>query len=211
MSPQARLVLLADPSKVAPLHPSRPHTIGREANNLLWRDVEPITDSDGRLNVQLHVRGKTGQRIAVPHIDVKRILDSKRQREGAADADEFLFRMPSGSKIINLNDRFDAFLKHIGLTHSSAGEKFTLYSLRHFYAVRAIQRDIDIYTISRNMGTSVQIIQSYYGRTATPMSMATTLGGRVRVPTKQPRKPAKPKTKKPTMLSGSASPSDSEG
>lgn len=35
MSPQARLVLLSDPSKVAPLHPQRPHTIGREANNLL--------------------------------------------------------------------------------------------------------------------------------------------------------------------------------
>lgn len=35
MSPQARLVLLRDPTKVAPLHPARPHTIGREANNLL--------------------------------------------------------------------------------------------------------------------------------------------------------------------------------
>jgi len=35
MSPQARLVLLSDPSKVAPLHPARPHTIGREANNML--------------------------------------------------------------------------------------------------------------------------------------------------------------------------------
>lgn len=35
MTSQARLVLLRDPSKVAPLHPARPHTIGRAANNLL--------------------------------------------------------------------------------------------------------------------------------------------------------------------------------
>lgn len=35
MSAQARLVLLRDPTKVAPLHPERPHTIGREAGNLL--------------------------------------------------------------------------------------------------------------------------------------------------------------------------------
>jgi len=35
MSAEARLVLLSDPSKVAPLHPTRPHTIGREASNLL--------------------------------------------------------------------------------------------------------------------------------------------------------------------------------
>jgi len=41
MSPQARLVLLSDPSKVAPLHPARPHTIGRAANNLLSM---PTTD-----------------------------------------------------------------------------------------------------------------------------------------------------------------------
>ena len=31
-----------------------------EANNLLVRDIVPITDSDGRPNVQLHVNGKTG-------------------------------------------------------------------------------------------------------------------------------------------------------
>lgn len=35
MSAPARLVLLHDPAKVAPLHPARPLTIGREANNLL--------------------------------------------------------------------------------------------------------------------------------------------------------------------------------
>ncbi len=35
MSAQACLVLLRDPTKVAPLHPERPHTIGREAGNLL--------------------------------------------------------------------------------------------------------------------------------------------------------------------------------
>jgi hypothetical protein len=35
MSLQARLVLLSDASKVAPLHPSLPHTIGRAANNRL--------------------------------------------------------------------------------------------------------------------------------------------------------------------------------
>jgi integrase len=148
-----------------------------EANNLLWRDVEPISDSDGRPNVQLHVRGKTGQRIAVPHIDVKRLLDDRREREGEVSGDAYVFRMPSGTKIINLNDQFDAFLKHIGLTHSSAGEKFTLYSLRHFYAVRGIQRDIDIYTVARNMGTSVQMIEQYYGKHATPPTRARKLGG----------------------------------
>ena len=30
------------------------------------RDVVPITDSDGRPNVQLHVNGKTGARVVIP-------------------------------------------------------------------------------------------------------------------------------------------------
>lgn len=64
-----------------------------------------------------------------------------------------------------------------GLTHNAAGSKHSLYSLRHFYAVRAIARDIDIYTIARNMGTSVQMIEQYYGRHATTTERATKLGG----------------------------------
>ena len=33
---------------------------------------------------------------------------------------------------------------------------------------------------ARNMGTSVQIIEQYYGKQATPAMMATQLGGRVK-------------------------------
>ena len=72
-----------------------------EANKLRVRDVVPIADSDGRPNVQFNVDGKTGARTVIPHIDVNRILESKRQREGVVDGDAYLFRMPSGSKIIN--------------------------------------------------------------------------------------------------------------
>ena len=148
-----------------------------EANELRARDVEAITDADGRQNVQFHVRGKTGARIVVPHIDVKKIIDGIRERRPHMQADDFLFAMPSGGRIITLADQFNAFLEGIGLTHNSAGEKYTLYSLRHFYAVRAIARDIDIYTIARNMGTSVQMIEQYYGKHATTTARARKLGG----------------------------------
>ena len=148
-----------------------------EANELRARDVEAITDADGRANVQFSVRGKTGARVVVPHIDVKKVIDGIRERRPNMQADEFLFAMPSGDRIITLADQFNAFLEGIGLTHNSAGEKYTLYSLRHFYAVRAIARDIDIYTIARNMGTSVQMIEQYYGKHATTTARARKLGG----------------------------------
>ena len=148
-----------------------------EANELRARDVEAISDADGRANVQFSVRGKTGARIVVPHIDVKKVIDAMRERRPNMQADEFLFAMPSGDRIITLADQFNAFLEGIGLPHNSAGEKYTLYSLRHFYAVRAIARDIDIYTIARNMGTSVQMIEQYYGKHATTTARARKLGG----------------------------------
>ena len=39
-----------------------------------------------------------------------------------------------------------------------------------------IQKGVPVFDIARNMGTSVQIIESYYGRSATPVALATRLG-----------------------------------
>jgi integrase len=52
-----------------------------------------------------------------------------------------------------------------------------LYSLRHFYAVLSLRRGIGVFDVARNMGTSVQVIQQYYGKHATPRKLATQLGG----------------------------------
>lgn len=149
-----------------------------EANELKVRDVQPIKDDEGRENVQLHIRGKTGARVVVPHIDAKAIIDALLARRGNPDADDWLFVMNDGSKIDNLRDQFDRMLEEYKLTHNAAGAKHSLYSLRHFYAVRAITRGVDIYTIARNMGNSVQVIEEYYGKNATTTARATVLGGK---------------------------------
>jgi hypothetical protein len=84
--------------------------------------------------------------------------------------------MYDGNKIITLIDQFKALLTSINLSENRDKEKYTLYSLRHFYAVRMISRSIPIYDIAKNMGTSVQMIEKYYGKQATPLSLATKLG-----------------------------------
>jgi hypothetical protein len=40
-----------------------------------------------------------------------------------------------------------------------------------------IRAGIDIYMIARNMGTSVAMIEAYYGKSATPAARAAQLGG----------------------------------
>jgi hypothetical protein len=48
--------------------------------------------------------------------------------------------------------------------------------LRHFYAVNALRNGVGVFEVARNMGTSVQIIQEYSGKQATPTVFATRLG-----------------------------------
>ena len=148
-----------------------------EANNLRIKDVQPFTDGLGRKNYRFIVRGKTGERDVIPRTICVRYIDRMLARRDKPKPNEWLFAMKTGTKVITLIDQFDKVIKEAGIRTNSQGEKFSLYSLRHFYAVMGLRNGIGIYDIARNMGTSVQMIQSYYGRQATPISMATTLGG----------------------------------
>lgn len=158
------------------------HTLGMsgirvgEANSLRVRDVEAVTDIEGRQTIQLHVRGKTGTRTVQPHIELKPIIDALLQRRGEAKPNDLLFVMPDGSPIITLIDQFNTFLKFLSLTHNAAGERYTLYSLRHYYAVRSLGR-ADIYAVAQNMGTSVAMIEQYYGKHGISPERARKLGG----------------------------------
>ena len=55
------------------------------------------------------------------------------------------------------------------------GGHLTLYSLRHFYAVMALRKH-GVFEVARNMGTSVPVINAYYGKHATSKTFATKLG-----------------------------------
>ena len=168
-----------------------------EANNLRIKDVQPFKDELGRKNYRFIVRGKTGERDVIPRVICVKYVDRLLARREKPKADEWLFAMKTGTKVITLIDQFDKVIDAAGMRTNTHGEKFSLYSLRHFYAVMGLRGGIGIYDIARNMGTSVQMIQSYYGRQATPLSMATTLGGKA-VAKKAPakKKPAKEKAAK---------------
>ncbi|MGY3354800.1 integrase [Bradyrhizobium sp. GM0.4] len=84
--------------------------------------------------------------------------------------------MPDGSKITTLIDQLTAALKEAGVERSTFGEKYSIYSLRHFYAVQALRNGVGVFEVARNMGTSVEIIQEYYGKQATAAVFATRLG-----------------------------------
>lgn len=166
-----------------------------EANNLRESDVQPFVDEKGNKNYLMKVQGKTGTRIVIPRTTstrfVERVLARNEQRRTEEETKErsvrtpkrkqedkgdWFFCMYDGNKIITLIDQFQVVLKRVNMLQNSRGEQYTLYSLRHFYAVNAIRRRIPIFDIARNMGTSVQIIENYYGKDATTLALAANLG-----------------------------------
>jgi integrase len=168
-----------------------------EANNLKETDVVEFTDGYGRKNYMFNVKGKTGSRVVIPRTGavryVERVMERNELRKleikenierkvrtphrKKSDKSNWFFCMYDGDKLITLIDQFQALLEKLKLLENRYAERYTLYSLRHFYAVQMIKKGIPIFDIARNMGTSVQIIESYYGKSATPMELATTLGG----------------------------------
>jgi integrase len=148
-----------------------------EANSLKWRDVVMFTDGNGNFNYMFKVRGKTGERTVIPSHSCYKYINELKERYPNAKSDDLVFRMPSGSPIKTLIDQFKVLLKRVGLFQNSAGEQYTLYSLRHFYAVNQLRQGIPVYDLAKNMGTSVAVIEQYYGKSATADTMATRLGG----------------------------------
>src|SRR4051794_13538519 len=147
-----------------------------EANNLRIRDVLAFRDDKGRRNYRFVVRGKTGERDVIPRSAIASRIDKLLAKRAAEQPNKFLFAMPDGSQVITLIDQFNAVLKQAGIQRNGFGEKYSLYSLRHFYAVMALRNGIGVFEVARNMGTSVQIIQEYYGKQATAAVFATRLG-----------------------------------
>lgn len=92
-------------------------------------------------------------------VDVKSVDRLLAHRKGA-DPNDWLFVMADGSRVITLIDQFDKVLALAGITRNSYGDKNTLYSLRHFYAVLSLRRGIGVFEVARNMGTSVQRIRA---------------------------------------------------
>ena len=148
-----------------------------EANNLKIRDLELFEDDLGRRNYRFKVKGKTGERDVILRASAAKSVDCLLTRRIGAKPDDWLFVMGNDNRVITLIDQFDKVLDLAGITHNNHGDKYTLYSLRHFYAVLSLRRGIGVFDVARNMGTSVQVIQSYYGKHATPIKLATQLGG----------------------------------
>ena len=60
-------------------------------------------------------------------------------------------------------DQTEVLLREAGLLLSASGSTRSTYCFRHTYATFRLTEGVDVYFLSKQMGTSVQMIEDHYG------------------------------------------------
>ena len=148
---------------------------GTEAMNLMWNQVRFIR-MNGNAYLTLNVDGKTGAREVICRHCVARYLDRLRKLTTAHKTGSFedflkkqleqpVFQMGQKDMTTSLGKVFQRLLIATELlVDPRTKTPRTLYSLRHTYATLALTHNrVSIYNLAQHMGTSVAMIEQYYG------------------------------------------------
>ena len=76
----------------------------------------------------------------------------------------FIFRRPNGRDIGSFKKGFEQVLNEAGVLRGSDGKKRVPYSLRHTYATMRISEGVSVFQLAANIGTSVEMIENFYGK-----------------------------------------------
>ena len=143
-----------------------------EMRNVRWDDISSVQTDEGTQLV-FRVSGKVGERDCVlnPSSDVyvKRLFDLRKEELGFdPPLNEYLFLSRRTNKpYTSFKTSFNGVLKYCGVPIEKNGMNRTIYSLRHFYGTQRLKGDMNPYHLSKQMGTSVEMIEKFYGHILT--------------------------------------------
>lgn len=143
-----------------------------EARDLCWKDVGQVKAEDNTLRAALSVHGKTGSRDVVCNPSTadyfKRLYEfRKAELAKKPDLSEFVFCHKDGRRISSFKRAFKALVEAAALDTDKHGNQRVPYSLRHTYASMRLEQGVSVYWLAANMGTSVDMIERYYGKKRT--------------------------------------------
>ncbi len=159
-----------------------------EARTLKWRDLRPLQSVEDPtvINLALTVKGKTGMReVVAGKADVKgyfgrilelRKLDLENPKSDIYELNEvppesYVFCGINGKPIASFKKSFATLLTEAKVLKDSYGQRRSIYSLRHTYATARLQEGVNQYILAKNMGTSVAMLEAFYGHTSNVTSV----------------------------------------
>ena len=142
-----------------------------ELRGLRWSDLRTVNTPDGNRLIA-EVRGKTGGREVAFQSGadeyIKRIYNMRvEELSEAPPDDEVVFCHRDGTQIGTMKNAFISLLKFAGVPIERNGGSRTIYSLRHFYATMRLSNDTSPFLLAKQMGTSVDMLEKFYGQTVT--------------------------------------------
>lgn len=143
-----------------------------ELFSLKLADVE-VKGVPQALHLKIHA-GKNGARTTVTMPECVQVFSRQVALTGATKPDEFLF-FPSlrnrKMAVTAARQMFNHVLESSGLKTDTQGKGRQLYSLRHYSIQKRITASgglVNIYTLAKNAGTSVEMIEKFYARFLAP-------------------------------------------
>jgi len=150
-----------------------------ESTNLKWNDLIPhdfIQEINGKYKkingIKIFVEGKKKERKVDPQPYCKNILERIKKRQEKFSKingfkfigkEEYIFSDDHGNRVKSFSKSFTHLIDGCGLLHDPKGNKRVIGSLRHTYgSIRKNLGEVDVYELSRNMGTSVKMIEKFY-------------------------------------------------
>lgn len=135
-----------------------------EAKNLRWQDVHIQKDKHGREFLRLSVHGKGKFRDLVASSNVASYFERIKEISKATEDNDFVFTTEEGKQAKTLYYwMIESVLKESGLQKTSSGSQRSTYCFRHTYATFRLTEGVDVYFLSKQMGTSVKMIEDHYG------------------------------------------------
>ena len=144
-----------------------------EMRGVKWEDISSVQTDEG-IQLVIRVNGKVGERDVVlnPSSDayVKRLYDLRISELDGVNppSNEYVFLSRRTNKpMTSFKKSFNSMLEYCGIPTEKNGLNRTIYSLRHFYGTQRLRGDINPYHLSKQMGTSVEMIEKFYGHILT--------------------------------------------
>lgn len=132
-----------------------------EARILKWKNIGYYENEHGSW-ITFNVSGKTGSRVVACQPGIEKYLEKIKSNSLHTNSDDYVFCHDYGTLIGHLPS-VRSLLIYANLLYDDEGKVRTIYSFRHYYATLRLENGASIFWLTKNMGTSVKMLEHHYG------------------------------------------------